>query len=238
MDMALYARVSSDKQDVDLSVSGQLRALREFAQNRSYRVVKEYVDEAESGRTVNRSVFQEMIAASKRRPSPFEAILVWKLSRFARNREDSIVYKSLLKRHGVHVVSINKPLENTPTGKMMEGIIEVMDEFYSNNLGQDVTRGMREASSRGFWVSGRTPYGYRRLRRESAGGVAECMLFLPTRSTQALCHGAFTEGIIERRAWTPCVWKTHSLVSWISAPSSGSRSCFAPEHTRRRLPGV
>jgi len=82
------------------------------------------------------------------------AILVWKLSRFARNREDSIIYKSLLKRHGVQVISINEPLEDTPTGRMLEGMIEVIDEFYSSNLAQEVTRGMREAASRGFWVSG------------------------------------------------------------------------------------
>ena len=46
---ALYARVSSDRQDVDLSVAAQLRALREFAERNGYRVVREYVDEAESG---------------------------------------------------------------------------------------------------------------------------------------------------------------------------------------------
>ncbi|MBI4308640.1 MAG: recombinase family protein [Chloroflexi bacterium] len=46
---------------------------------------------------------------------------------------------------------------------MMEGIIEVLDEFYSSNLAQEVTRGMREAASRGYWVNSRTPYGYRRV---------------------------------------------------------------------------
>ena len=164
MRAALYARVSSDKQDVDLSISAQLRALRDYADKNGYEVAREFVDEAESGRTVNRPVFQEMIRLARVRPPPFQAILVWKLSRFARNREDSIIYKSLLRKHGVQVISINEPVENSPTGRMMEGIIEVLDEFYSANLAQEVTRGMREAAARGFWVSAHSPYGYRRVK--------------------------------------------------------------------------
>ncbi len=110
-----------------------------------------------------------MISLARRKPPPFQAILVWKLSRFARNREDSILYKSFLKKQGVKVISINEPLDDSPTGRMMEGIIEVLDEFYSANLAQDVVRGMREAASRGFWVSAGTPYGYRRVQVQDGG---------------------------------------------------------------------
>ena len=85
---------------------------------------------------------------------------MWKLGRFARNREDSIIYKGLLRKHGVQVISINEPLDDSPTGRMMEGIIEVLDEFYSANLAQEVVRGMREAASRGYWVNPKAPYGY------------------------------------------------------------------------------
>ena len=102
-----------------------------------------------------------MIAAARQKNSPFDAILVWKLSRFARSREDSIVFKALLRKHGVQVVSITEPFEDTPTGKLLEAIIESLDEFYSANLGQEVLRGMRESASRGFYVASRTPYGYR-----------------------------------------------------------------------------
>ncbi|MCL0091357.1 recombinase family protein [Dehalococcoidales bacterium] len=115
MKAAIYARVSSDRQDVDLSISAQLRALREYALKNGYTVVKEYVDEAESGRTAARPAFREMIGTAKLKHPPFDMILVWKLSRFARNREDSI-YKSLLRKQGIQVVSINEPIEDTPTG--------------------------------------------------------------------------------------------------------------------------
>jgi len=55
--------------------------------------------------------------------------LVWKYSRFARSREDSILYKAMLKKAGVQVVSINEPFDDTPTGRLLEAIIESLDEF-------------------------------------------------------------------------------------------------------------
>ena len=160
---ALYARVSSDRQDVDLSVSAQLRALRDYADKNGYIVAREYVDEAESGRIADRPEFRKMIDAASRTDSPFKEILVWKFSRFTRKREHAVAFKSLLRRKGVRVVSITEHADDTPTGKLMEAIIESVDEFYSENLAQEVVRGMREAASRGFWVTSRVPYGYRKL---------------------------------------------------------------------------
>ena len=160
---ALYARVSSDRQDVDLSVSAQLRALRDYAEKNGYIVARQYVDEAESGRIADRPEFRKMIDEASRPNSPFQEILVWKFSRFTRKREHAVAFKSLLRRKGVRVVSITEHADDTPTGKLMEAIIESVDEFYSENLAQEVTRGMREAASRGFWVTSRVPYGYRKL---------------------------------------------------------------------------
>ena len=160
---ALYARVSSDRQDVDLSVAAQLRALRDYARKNGYIVAREYVDEAESGHIADRPEFRKMIDAASRPNAPFREILVWKFSRFTRKREHAVVFKSMLRRKGVRVVSITEHADDTPTGKLMEGIIESVDEFYSENLAQEVTRGMREAASRGFWVTSRTPYGYNRV---------------------------------------------------------------------------
>ncbi len=160
---ALYARVSSDRQDVDLSVAAQMRALRDYASKNGYMVAREYVDEAESGRIADRPEFRKMIDAASQTNAPFREILVWKFSRFTRKREHAVAFKSMLRRKGVRVVSITEQADDTPTGKLLEGIIESVDEFYSENLAQEVTRGMREAASRGFWVASRTPYGYNRV---------------------------------------------------------------------------
>ena len=160
---ALYARVSSDRQDVDLSVSAQLRALRDYAEKNGHLVVHEYVDEAESGRVADRPQFRKMLDAAGRTDSPFEEILVWKFSRFTRKREHAVAFKSMLRRRGIRVTSITEHADDSPTGKLMEAIIESVDEFYSENLAQEVTRGMREAASRGFWVSTFAPYGYKKV---------------------------------------------------------------------------
>ena len=160
---ALYARVSSDRQDVDLSVSAQLRALREYAEKNGYLVAREYVDEAESGRIADRPQFRKMLDEAGRPEAPFKEILVWKFSRFTRKREHAVAFKSMLRRRGIRVVSITERADDTPTGKLLEAIIESVDEFYSENLAQEVTRGMREAASRGFWIIPNAPYGYRKI---------------------------------------------------------------------------
>ena len=131
---ALYARVSSDRQDVDLSVAAQLRALRDYAAKNGYLVAREYVDEAESGRSANRPEFRRMLDEASKPEAPFREILVWKFSRFTRKREHAVAFKSMLRRRGIRVVSITEHADDSPTGKLMEAIIESVDEFYSENL--------------------------------------------------------------------------------------------------------
>ena len=162
MNVALYARVSSEKQaEKDLSIPAQLKQMRHYCAKKGWCIVTEFIDEAESARTANRREFQRMIAAAKSKQKLFEIILVWKLSRFARSREDSAIYKALLRKNGVRVVSMNEAFDDSPAGGLLEGIIEVIDEFYSSNLAQDTLRGMKESASQGYFTGGTTPLGYR-----------------------------------------------------------------------------
>ena len=105
-----------------------------------------------------------MIEEGSQPKAPFEVILVWKFSRFTRKREHAVAFKSMLRRKGVRVVSITEHADDSPTGKLMEAIIESVDEFYSENLAQDVVRGMREAASRGFFLGSQAPFGYKRVK--------------------------------------------------------------------------
>ena len=152
---AAYLRVSTDKQD-EYSLDSQLKLIRDFAARSGYLVPDEYVfvDDGISGRSARkRPAFQQMIGWAKEKDRPFEAILVWKYSRFARNQEESIVYKSMLARSGVEVVSISEPLAEGPFGSLIERILEWMDEFYSIRLSGEVRRGMNEKVSRGEVVT-------------------------------------------------------------------------------------
>ena len=152
---AAYLRVSTDKQD-EYSLDSQLKLIRDFAARNDYIVPDEFVfvDDGISGRSARkRPAFQQMIGWAKEKDRPFEAILVWKFSRFARNQEESIVYKSMLARSGVEVVSISEPLAEGPFGSLIERILEWMDEFYSIRLSGEVKRGMTEKVSRGEVVT-------------------------------------------------------------------------------------
>ena len=140
-----YVRVSTDKQE-ELSPSSQEKLLREYAAKNNIVVLKTFFELGVSGRKADkRPQFQQMIAEAKSPEHPADVILVWKYSRFARNQEESIVYKSMLKKkHNVEVVSISEPLIDGPFGSLIERIIEWMDEYYSIRLSGEVTRGMKE----------------------------------------------------------------------------------------------
>ena len=75
-----------------------------------------------------------------------------------------MAFKSMLRKRGIKVVSITEHADDSPTGKLMEAIIESVDEFYSENLAQEVVRGMREAASRGFFLGSKAPFGYTRVK--------------------------------------------------------------------------
>ena len=158
---AAYIRVSTDKQE-ELSPDAQKRLLLDYAKKNNIVISAQdiFMENGISGREAKkRPAFQEMIARAKSPEHPFDVILVWKYSRFARNQEESIVYKSMLKRDNVEVVSISEPMIDGPFGSLIERIIEWMDEYYSIRLSGEVMRGMTEKAMRGGYQS-IAPFGY------------------------------------------------------------------------------
>lgn len=156
---AIYVRVSTDMQ-TELSPDSQRKLALEYCAKNDLEVFGIYSDEGISGRKAEkRPEFQRMIADAK--AGAFSVVVVWKFSRFARNMEESLVYKNALKRHGVEVASISEPIPDGPIGALIERIFEWMDEYYSINLSTEVRRGLRERAARGYTI-GATPFGYRR----------------------------------------------------------------------------
>lgn len=160
---AAYIRVSTDDQ-IEFSPDSQLKKIKEYAKNNDILLPEEFifVDEGISGKYAKkRPEFMKMIGTAKTKPKPFDLILVWKFSRFARNRQDSIVYKSMLRKDfNIDVISITEQLSNDPTSILIEALLEAMDEYYSINLAQEVKRGMNEKFSRGGVVTA-PPFGYK-----------------------------------------------------------------------------
>lgn len=158
---AAYVRVSDERQD-EYSPDSQLKKIREYAEKDGYFIPDEYVfyDDGISGKSARkRESFNQMIAIAKEKEHPFDRIYVWKFSRFARNQEESMVYKNLLQKKGVTVKSVSEPIPEGHFGTLIERIIEWMDEFYLINLGVEVIRGMNEKVSRGEPVV-HAPFGY------------------------------------------------------------------------------
>lgn len=152
---ALYIRVSTEDQ-AELSPDAQKRLLLDYAKKNDIIVPGDFVfTESVSGRHAQkRPEFQKMIALAKQPSHPIDTILVWKFSRFARNQEESIVYKSMLKKDQVDVISVSEPLVDGPFGTLIERIIEWMDEYYSIRLSGEVLRGMKEkALQNGYQTS-------------------------------------------------------------------------------------
>lgn len=160
---AAYIRVSTHMQE-ELSPDAQIRLIKEWANGHGYDLPEEFIfiDKGISGRKVRkRPSFLRMISMAKSKPSPFDAILVWKFSRFARNQEESIVYKAMLRnKHKIDVISISEPISDDVYGGLIERIIEWMDEFYSIRLAEDVKRGMTENALRGNFQSS-PAFGYK-----------------------------------------------------------------------------
>lgn len=170
---AIYIRVSTDKQE-ELSPDAQLRLLKEYAERNNIYIPNDYIfqDNGISGRKADkRPDFQKMIGLAKSKEHPIDCIIVWKFSRFARNQEESILYKSLLKKNNVEVLSIS---ENTTGefGTLIERIIEWMDEYYSIRLSGEVFRGMSENAIRGNYMA-RPPIGYLKASQQGQPPVID-----------------------------------------------------------------
>lgn len=157
MNAVIYARYSSHNQKEE-SIEGQLRECHEFAVKNNLTVVHEYCDRALSGKTDKRPQFQKLIKDSEK--GKFEAVILYTLDRFARNRYDSAIYKAKLKKNGIKLYYAKQPLPDTPEGIILESVLEGYAEYYSENLARGVKRGMYEKATQCVAL-GRVPFGYR-----------------------------------------------------------------------------
>lgn len=99
-------------------------------------VINEYCDRAISGKTDNRPSFQRLIKDSEK--GQFDAVIMYTLDRFARNRYDSAIYKAKLKKNGVKIFYAKQPMPDTPEGIILESVLEGYAEYYSENLSRNI----------------------------------------------------------------------------------------------------
>lgn len=155
----VYTRYSSHNQ-TEQSIEGQLSAARKYAEAKGYAIIKEYCDRAKTGTNDNREAFQEMLHDCQ--SHSFTVIIVWKVDRFGRNREEITFNKYRAKKHGVRVEYIAENITEGPEGVILESVLEGMAEYYSLQLSQNVKRGLLESAKKYHVIGGHIPLGYKR----------------------------------------------------------------------------
>ena len=158
MNVVIYARYSSHNQNEN-SIEGQLRDCYDYARKNGYTIIHEYIDRAMTGTNDHRPEFNQMIEDSSQKQ--FQGVLVWQLDRFARNKYDSAIYKRQLKQKGVKVYSAKEQIPDGPEGILIETVLEGMAEYYSAELGQKVSRNLKQNAERGWFNGGYPPFGYK-----------------------------------------------------------------------------
>ncbi len=155
---AIYARYSSHGQG-EQSIEGQLSEAHKYAASMGYNVIHEYIDRAKSGRTDNREQFQQMLKDTAKHQ--FSVIILWKVDRFGRNREEIAINKMKCRKNGVRVEYVAERIPDSPEGVILESVLEGFAEYYSLQLSQNIRRGIAESADKCQVTGGNRPLGYK-----------------------------------------------------------------------------
>jgi DNA invertase Pin-like site-specific DNA recombinase len=159
MRAAILTRFSSQLQ-TEASTEAQLKACRDWCKEQGHTIVDEYVDEEISGKSTDgREEFDRMIRDISK--DKFDILVFHKFDRFFRNKYEATVTKKMLKDAGIKYVSVTEPIPDTPEGALLEGLLDSLAEFYSQNLAREVMKGMRTKGSKGLITVSSPPYGYK-----------------------------------------------------------------------------
>ena len=166
-----YYRYSEGGNQTEQSIEGQRRSCESYAAAHGLILVGEYVDRHISGTSDDRPNFQRLIRDSA--TGRFQAVIVYKTDRFARNRYDSAIYKSQLRKNGVSIFYSAESIPDGPEGIILESLLEGMAEYYSAELSQKIRRGMIESAHKCQAMGGTPPYGFKIVNHKFVPNPAE-----------------------------------------------------------------
>lgn len=155
----VYARYSEGPRQTDQSIEGQVADCRAYAEKNGIFITEIYADRHVSGKSLaGRDEFQRMMYDAEHHA--FDCVIVWKIDRFGRNRQDIAISKMRLKKAGVKLLYAAESVPDGPEGIILEGLLESLAEYYSAELRQKITRGVRESAKKGRVCCGSLPAGY------------------------------------------------------------------------------
>jgi DNA invertase Pin-like site-specific DNA recombinase len=187
MNAVIYCRVSSKEQIEGTSLGTQEAACRDYAQLKEMRVLKVFVEQGESAKFADRTQLLELIDFSRQSKDKVDALLVWKIDRFARNIADHYSIKTTLLKYGVRVVSVTEPIDSDPTGKLMEGVLASVAQFDNDVRAMRTVQGMRKRIQEGIFPWG-PPLGY---KSSVTNGEKKNLPDLPNQPTFGLLQRAW-----------------------------------------------
>lgn len=201
MRTALYARYSAGPRQTDQSIEGQIRVCTDYCKQHSLTITEIYADRHISGKTDERPEFQRLIADSKKKK--FDAVVVYKTDRFARNKYDSAIYKRQLKINGIKIFYAAEAIPDGPEGIILESLMEGLAEYYSAELAQKIKRGLHESALKCKIIGNTIPLGYRASKENTfevdpEGAKAVQMIFdmyLAGETNAAICNRLNSLGI-------------------------------------------
>src|SRR5882672_2190392 len=190
----IYIRVSTKEQTENLSLSTQLKACEEYCERQGFEVVARFREEGESAKTADRTELQKLMQYCRLHKGRVQFVVVFNLTRFAREKYDHFALRAHLKSLGISLRSATEPIDDTSTGKLMEGVLAAFAQF-DNDVRSDRTRAdMRAALELGRWVF-LAPLGYMNTPR----AMGKSMILDPERAPlvrrafQDFATGRFTK---------------------------------------------
>ena len=175
----IYARFSPGPRQTEQSIEGQVRDCTAYAESKGLNILNIYADRKISGTDFeNRDAFNQMIADCAK--GKFKYIIVWKIDRFGRDREEIALNKSRVKKHGVKLLYAKECIPDGPEGIILEAMLEGLAEYYIADLRQKVIRGQRESALKGLAVGGGRAYGYDLVERRYVINEAEANIVRQT----------------------------------------------------------
>ena len=159
--VVFYVRISSWSQDVENSREGQIFALQKYADDNGRIVVGIYIDEAISGRRDDRPALNRLMRDARSRNRPFDEVLVWKFDRFGRRASTIDRRAGELEKLGIGLTAVMQPIEGKPSVvRFVRNLLANISEFFSDNMGEDISRGQRTSASNGVWTNSSVPFGF------------------------------------------------------------------------------
>lgn len=153
-----YLRYSPGPDQDENSIIGQRKVINEFAEREGYIIVDEYIDRAATGTKADRTNFLRMIADSER--GLFQFVIVYQLDRFSRNRTDRSIYRGILNKNGVKLISAKENISDNSSGIILQGVLETLAEYYSVELSEKIKRGYSTKAAQCLYLGGTVPLGY------------------------------------------------------------------------------